>query len=284
MSQRKKVWVSRDETVSTGGVESLPDLLHPEVSISQPSPPHPPAGAPSNDDLEDGIVDEGEDMSLALRRPRHQNQQLPKRFQDVLPQPPPTVPAELADRLPESVGRIVRNPARPASTVRSVFCTPPNIFRLVRQYFSSKPPSHNPEQYMTIADLSFIPGFPQVNKTPEELPPCNNRFYYPDPNRSSFQLGDWYWNQGLQKSQVDYKKLLEIVGDDSFNAADVTSTKWKNINSILGANEYDEGGGEEWEDEDAGWKRSPISIEVPSSHTTEIPGPRVYEAAAHLYH
>lgn len=251
--------------------------------MSLPSPPLPPTGAPSNDDLGDGIIDEGEHTSLAQHRPRHQNQRLPMRFWDILPQPPPTVPAELADRLPASVGRVVNTPPRPASPVRSVFRTPPNIFGLIRQYFSSKPPSHDPEQYMTIADLSFIPGISPVLETSKE-PPCDVRLYHPYPNQSSFQLGDWYWNQGVQKSQGDYKKLLGIVGGKPFNTADVASTKWKNINSILGANEYDEGDGEEWEDEDAGWQRSPISIEVPSSHTTEAPGTRTYQAAAHLYH
>jgi hypothetical protein len=127
-------------------------------------------------------------------------------------------------------------------------------------------------------DLSFIPTAPQ------DIPISSSEtLYHPYPNHSSFQLGDWYWNQGLQKSQASYMKLLEIMSASDFNAADVSSTHWKNINSMLGVNEYDEGDEDEWHDEDAGWKRTPVSIEVPFSRTTEIPGPRVYEAA-HLYH
>jgi len=148
----------------------------------------------------------------------------------------------------------------------------------VCQYFSSTPLSHDPEEYVTMTDLSFIPGTPTVN---EEEPDSSaavvsDSQYYPYPNHSSFQLGDWYWNQGIQKSQGDYIKLIEIIGAETFNAADVSSTHWKQINSKLGANEYDEGDGEEWEDEDAGWKRTPVSIEVPFSRTTEMPGPRVF--------
>ncbi|KAG2742216.1 hypothetical protein P692DRAFT_20750031, partial [Suillus brevipes Sb2] len=226
----------------------------------------------------------GEDMSLAQRRPRHQNRQLPLRFRDVLPQPPPTVPMEVRAQPPESVGSVVTSAQRLAACARTVFRTPPNIFGLVRQYFSSQPPSHDPEEYITLADLSFIPGSPQVPDQPYAFAASSSESqYYPYPNRSSFQLGDWYWNQGVQKSQSDYTKLLEILDGNTFNVADVTSTHWKKINCQLGANEYDEGDGEEWEDEDAGWKCTPVSIEVPFSRTTDTPGPQIYRAAD-LYH
>ncbi|KAG1832764.1 hypothetical protein EV424DRAFT_1312724 [Suillus variegatus] len=185
-----------------------------------------------------------------------------------------------ASQLEEPVS--LHNPSQDSVDVlrdpRSVFRTPPNVFGLVRQYFCAMPPSHDPEEYMTIADLSFIP------EAPQELHASNNHsLYHPYPNCSFFQLGDWYWNQGLQKSQADYMKLLDIIGTSSFSASDVTSTRWKNINSTLGANEYDEGDGDEWQDKDAGWKKTLVSIKVPFSHTTEKPGPRMYEAA-HLYH
>jgi hypothetical protein len=154
----------------------------------------------------------------------------------------------------------------------------------VRQYFSSTPPSHDPETYVTIADLSFIPGSSDVNeKLDSPAAPLTDSQYYPYPNRSSFRLGDWYWNQGVQKSQSDYMKLLEILSDSGFEATDVSSTHWKKINSHLGINEYDEDDEEEWEDEDAGWKRTPVSIQVPFSRTTDTPGPRLYQAAD-LYH
>ena len=236
-------------------------------------------------DYEGGRIDEGEDVSLALRRPRRQDRQLPKRFRDVLPQPPPTVPLEIRDLPPDSTGRVVTSDERSALPVRTVFRTPPNVFGLVRQYFSSEPPSHDPEEYVTLADLSFIPGSHQANEEPHHVPAAssNDSQYYPYPNRSSFELGDWYWNQGVQKSQGDYKKLMDILGGSTFDATEVCSARWKKIDSQLGANEYDEGDGEEWEDEDAGWKRTPVSIEVPFSRNTESPGPRLYEGAD-LYH
>jgi hypothetical protein len=165
-----------------------------------------------------------------------------------------------------------------------VLRTPRNVFGLVRQYFSPEVPLHDPEKYVTIADLSFIPGSSQVDD--EEHAPLaasGGSQYHPYPNRSSFELGNWYWNQGVQKSQTDYVKLMKIMGDSTFKVTDVCSTHWNKINSQLGTNDYDERDGEEWEDEDAGWKRTPVSIEIPFSRTTEIPGSRRYHAAE-LYH
>ncbi|KIK31844.1 hypothetical protein CY34DRAFT_59602, partial [Suillus luteus UH-Slu-Lm8-n1] len=226
-----------------------------------------------------------DDISLAQRRPRRQNRQLPKRFRDILPQPPPTVPSEVRELPPPSVGQVVASHENPTSPSRATFRTPPNIFGLVRQYFSSAPPSHDPEEYVTMADLSFIPGSRTISEEEYDAPVAiaSDSQYYPYPNHSSFQLGDWYWNQGVQKSQEDYTHLLKIIGSETFNTADVSSTHWNEINSKLGANEYDQGDIEEWEDEDAGWKRTPVFINVPFSRTTEVPGPRAFRAAD-LYH
>jgi hypothetical protein len=170
-------------------------------------------------------MDDDGEMSLAQHRPRHLNRQLPMRFRDVLPQPPPTVPPEVRGFLQEPVGRVstVERPVLPVHTVK--FCTCPNVFGLVRQYFSSTPPSHNPEEYIMIADLSIMPTTIQVDQLPYEPPASSSDSqYHPYPNRSSFQLGDWYWNQGVQKSQGDYMKLMDILRSRSFSTEDVSST------------------------------------------------------------
>ncbi|KAG0701859.1 hypothetical protein DFH29DRAFT_999850 [Suillus ampliporus] len=162
--------------LSSGDVNTSTATQYCKAEVAPARPPSSGGGIVSPD-CEVGDIDGGEDISLAQRRSRRQNRQLPLRYRDVLPQPPPTVPSESQ--------------------------------------------------------------------------------YHPYPNRSSFQLGNWYWNQGIQKSQSDYAKLLGILGDNTFNAADVMSTHWKKINCQLGANEYDAGDGDEWEDEDAGWKCTP---------------------------
>ncbi|KAG2091349.1 uncharacterized protein F5147DRAFT_780033 [Suillus discolor] len=299
LSHRKKPCISPDEIrpaglvelneasftghFTSGQVEAFTASQHPEVPVVPLPLPSLVTGSDVTPDCEGEQIDKEDDMSLAQCRPRHKNYQLPMRFRDVLPQPPPTVPLEVRKRLPESVGSLIVS-EQPASLVSAVFRTPPNIFGLVWQYFSSKVPSHDPEEYITITDLSFIPGSPEAIEGPHApVASTNNSQYHPYPNRSSFELGDWYWNHGLQKSQGDYEKLLQILGSSTFNAADISSTCWKKINSQLGTNEYDEEDGEEWEDEDVGWKRTAITIQVPFSRTAEIPGPRLYEAA-HLYH
>ncbi|KAG1820993.1 uncharacterized protein BJ212DRAFT_1478094 [Suillus subaureus] len=126
----------------------------PEVA---PLPAQPPSGggiAPLDHERD---IDGGEDISLAQRRLQCQNRQLPPRFRDVLPQPPPMVPMEVQAQPPESVRSVVTS-AQPLTVhACTVFHTPPNIFGLVHQYFSLQPPSHNPEEYITLTDLSFIP-------------------------------------------------------------------------------------------------------------------------------
>jgi hypothetical protein len=287
-SRRKRTRTSNDG-VGFGTVNESPTqlanlpanhLVSGEVNASQQfnAPVPPPDPSSSVGGIVTGDGEEIEDMSLARRRPRRQNRQMPKRFRDVLPVPPPTVPAGVRELPPASVGEVITS-NESSALPRIVFRTTPNIFGLVRQYFSSTPPSHDPEEYVTITDLSSIPGSPPVNEVSN--PPDSQ--YHPYPNRSSFELGDWYWNQGVQKSQGDFVKLIEILGDSAFSCGDVRSTQWKKVNSRLGLNEYDEEDGVEWEDEDAGWKRTPVSINVPFSRTTDTPGPRVYQAAD-LYH
>jgi hypothetical protein len=111
--------------------------------------------------------------------------------------------------------------------------------------------------------------------------PRDNSFH-PYPNRSSFELGHWYWNGSVQKSHQSFRELIDIVGRPDFDSDDVRSTQWDKINSRLGASTQDEEG-DEWEDEDAGWNKTQVTITVPFSRTTAQPGARPY-VAAELYH
>ncbi|KIK33405.1 hypothetical protein CY34DRAFT_99660 [Suillus luteus UH-Slu-Lm8-n1] len=123
-----------------------------------------------------------------------------------------------------------------------------NVFGFVHQYFSSTPPlSHDPEEAITLQDISVIP--PVVPANLGGLAEPYNPFY-PYPNQSSFKLGHWYWNGTVQKSHQSFKELLDIVGCPDFDPGDVEHTHWDKINLQLGASVDDEGG-DEWEDEDA---------------------------------
>ena len=147
---------------------------------------------------------------------------------------------------------------------RKILDTQCNAFGLYRRYYSHEFPSHDPESEADISSLSDI-------VYSGEHPQASD--YGPYPNKNSFRLGDWYWNHGIQKSQASFKELIHIIGDVDFQPSDIRSTNWDEINKSLakgGVDEY------EWEDEDAGWTASPVSISVPFHRNTPTPGPRDY--------
>ena len=107
--------------------------------------------------------------------------------------------------------------------------------------------------------------------------------FNPYPNENSFLLGDWYWNHGAQKSQKSFKELVEIVSSPKFKPEDVRHNRWSAINKTLGLADFDDKG-EEWEDEDAGWRRSPIAIDVPFHRQMKSPESRRHHVIGYLYH
>ncbi|KAG2092136.1 uncharacterized protein F5147DRAFT_779760 [Suillus discolor] len=73
------------------------------------------------------------------------------------------------------------------------FRTPRNIFGLLHKFFSPKPPSHDPEEVVTLEDVSAIPCSRRERPMDDALDEASP--YYPYPNKSSLELGDWYWNR-----------------------------------------------------------------------------------------
>lgn len=202
------------------------------------------------------------------------NRQPPARYRDILPQPLAPLPPT-----PQLHENSTSEPELPVSNSRqtagSKLQTLPNAFGLIRQYFSDRLPSHDPEEY--------------VDVIPSDEPFCSNILssFSPYPNENSFLLGDWYWNHGNQKSQESFRQLLGIVGHPEFRPEDVRRTTWSKIDAKLGSNPFDRGTGEveeeEWMDEDAGWHRTPITISVPFHNRTKAPGPKNY-LVGDLYH
>jgi hypothetical protein len=136
--------------------------------------------------------------------------------------------------------------------IRQVLTTSLNIFGLFRRYDVVQLPSHDPEENASLDDLSDIPQ--ACLSSPSD---ASRASFYPYPNSSSFRLGDWYWNDGAQKSQSSFKRLVDIIGDPDFNPADVRHVRWDKINSSLGSDSA-----EDWVD-DAGWTNTPVTITVP---------------------
>lgn len=225
-----------------------------------------------------------EDMSLAERRPRRQNRQLPKRFRDILPEPlsrQPTasaMPADLPSNPSPSPNGSNSSDGSFATRVSRMLRTPRNVFGLFRRYCSEHPPSHDPEENIDLSDLSdYAAG---ANGA---LPPQHSETnLYPFPNKSSFLLGEWYWNHGSQKSSKGFSELLNIVGNPDFLPEDVRHAKWAKIDTALAKADFDNEDAE-WINEDAGWKRTPIHISVPFHHRMKNPGPKEY-LVGELYH
>src|ERR1700722_1388352 len=234
--------------------------------------------------LEDAGDTHADDSHLPMmeRRPWTQrlNRRLPLRFRDSLPQSPPPVSTQsnIHSAIPPPVGAETNATGFGSllHPLRRVFTTKRNIFGLFRSYYAIAPPSHDPEERDVLHDLSDIPSpSPPVNS----IPPT----FYPYPNLSSFRLGDWYWNGGIQKSQSSFKELMDIVGDPDFRPADIRDVKWDVINRTLASDDQ-----EEWLDEDAGWRNTPVTISVPYSPRRGVrpppnSGPRNY-TVADFYH
>ena len=179
---------------------------------------------------------------------------------------------------PESIRAHISQPFR---TLR-------NIFGLSRQYLSDKVPSHDPEEHLSLEDLFDEP--PTMDYKMADRPDGDCNPFFPYPNRSSYRLGDWYWNGGAQKSHKSFKELVSIIGDPEFRPEDIRRTKWREIDAELGANDADGNGkvGEEdekaeWLDEDAGWTKNPITISVPFPRNATNPGPKNF-VAGDLYY
>ena len=225
--------------------------------------------------------------SLAERRVRRMNCRLPVRYRDVLPQPPPPPmaapglfppPAEPQASLSVS-SRDLTLGSPPLPRALRFFTTLANSFGLYRRYYSDQPLSHDPEVATTLQDLTLKPPIEEVDSAEQVADNLHATPFYPYPNRSSFLLGDWYWNGGVQKSKDSFKKLIKIVGAPEFWPQDVSSTRWDYINAQLQAEEA----GPDQPFEGASWTKTPITIKVPFHKRTAKPGVYDYHVGD-MYH
>src|SRR6267154_4701873 len=90
-----------------------------------------------------------------------------------------------------------------------------NVFGLVRQFFVEKIPTVDPKECVALADL-----LPLAGNTPVQAPSRHSK-WLPFLNKNSFLLGNWHWNSGLQKLLSEFKELIDIIGDPSFNPDDI---------------------------------------------------------------
>jgi hypothetical protein len=206
---------------------------------------------------------------IAIRKARRAARK-PKRYVDKLPEPPPTLlPLQAENNV--HLDLAMPKDAAPHRTFK-VLRSATNTFGLSRQYYTTKLPSHDPEEAVTLDDLCLTGGS-SVGAAGNSLRhDGSSPEYYPYPNRESFLLGDWYIH-GVQKSQDSFKKLTSIIGDPAFDPSHIRNTNWAKINEILGSSEVEDD--REWMDADAGWVGTPIKLLVPfRRQKTKIEGKR----------
>ncbi|KAG6914130.1 hypothetical protein DXG01_002280 [Tephrocybe rancida] len=170
---------------------------------------------------------------------------------------------------------------KPVEKAFGAFTSQANVFGLSRIYYGEEPPVHGLEEFISLGDLDE--SIPESSSISAPALPSLPSPYFPYPNKNSFALGKWFWNPRMQKSQKSFNELLQIVGSDDFSPKVVQNTCWRTINRILGQNDFDKNDSLEWEDEDAGWKRTPITLEIPfhKHMKTRVTQQRLVR---HLYH
>ena len=234
-----------------------------------------------------------DDLPLAQRRSRRTNRRLPLQFRDMLPEPPLPLPppevlensaqttqAPTANTLSHPVTDIISpvQPDRSLRPLRKFFKTLANTFGLFRLYYTDSVPRHDPEDPYSVAN-TYLPR--ECSDDVPNRPPSANPFY-PYPNECAMRLGDWYWNQGAQKSRDNFKELLNIVGDPAFSSSAISQTRWHTINEKLGRNHFD-GDLPQWLGQDDGWKCSSVTISVPFHSHAKNPGCKSYTVQG-FYH
>ena len=98
----------------------------------------------------------------------------------------------------------------------------------IRQMFLA----HDPDEYVLLIDLSNIPTHTNVAQPT----------FSPYPNRSSFLLGDWYWNGSVQKLQQSFNDLIKIITDSEFQIMDIQNVNWTQIDEELASDNLKEKG------------------------------------------
>jgi Plavaka transposase len=242
------------------------------------------------------------DIGFDEARPKKRVKKLPLRFRvaslqmhdkklaDILPQPAPALPPPGVEATGsgsraspplttlDTTNSVEYGDSGVRGCIRRILDSEKNSFGIFRRYHAEKFPSHDPEGEANLWSMSNIVGanMPRSNTVESGIGHTDSsqvENFGPYPNKSSFRLGEWYWNGDKQKSQHDFKQLLDIVGDEEFQPEDVRTTHWQKINNQLALNNWDK---DDWIDDDAGWRSSPVEISVPFDRNTSNPGVREY--------
>ncbi|KAF6742404.1 hypothetical protein DFP72DRAFT_1081941 [Ephemerocybe angulata] len=261
LQESKGIWEARKKRrLDAGEAENVPrETLSP--------PPPPPVAGPS-------YTQDHLNISLAQRRTRRDRDRPPRYRQT--PTPPPVAPPPPEPPLPqiEDIRRIRPVPSsRNAHGIRRTYLLP--IDERV---------THDPDPVLTERDY-VAAGLHQIKPSAKKNKAAllaGTTSYGPFPNKSSFEVAEWFWNSN-SKSFLEFQKLMGIFKQPSFSFDDVISTDWAKSFHTLGANKDTlpdcEGA---WIDDD-GWRRTKLEIEVPFHNRMRAPGKEVHEVGEFRY-
>ena len=231
----------------------------------------------SDHDRDPSSMDESDDSNkiddrpIAERRPRR-NIRMPARFLDQVPASQAALPPQ-AVSISEPHSKATSHSQQRRSGLRKILKSPRNVFGLVRQYHAETFPSHDPDAGIEPVEhsdvLSDSLDTPNFNSVP--LP----QLIHPYPNENAFLLGEWFWDNSIQKSKSSFNKLIDIISRPEFKPESVQQIPWNSIDEELGRSSDADG---IWLDSepDAGWTESLITISVPFHRLTSKPGPQIY--------
>jgi hypothetical protein len=202
---------------------------------------------------------------------------MPARFLDQVPASQAALPPQ-AVSVSEPHSTSTSQSQQLRSGLQKILKSPRNVFGLVRQYNADSFPSHDPDAELepvehsdVLSDLFNTPNFnsvPNFDLLPQSMT-------HPYPNENAFLLGEWFWDDSVQKSKSSFSKLISIISRPEFKPEDVRKVPWDTINQELGSSDADG----VWLDEpDAGWTESSVTISVPFHRLTSNPGPQIYTA------
>ncbi|KIM51965.1 hypothetical protein SCLCIDRAFT_142181 [Scleroderma citrinum Foug A] len=198
------------------------------------------------------------------RRSRCMSRHLPAHYHDILPQPPPPPMAAPGLLPPLAERQVSLSPTSRDSALGSrllpralrFFTTLANSFGLSHRYYGNRFPTHDPEDATMLQHLTLTPSVVDDRDSAGR----DSALFYPYPNRSSYLLGDWYWNGRIQKSKESFRNLIKIVGNPEFWPGNINTTRWDFINAQLRAGAEENGPGQSFEG--ASWTKTAVTIKV----------------------
>ncbi|EFI26951.1 ubiquitin and ribosomal protein S27a [Coprinopsis cinerea okayama7 len=186
------------------------------------------------------------------------------------PEPPAPVPPQAHVPPEQSAAPTARTSAWVEQS--QVHRTSSNKFGLYREFFGLGLPKHDPDSFLDIQELGDGPLDPALDEVTHDDAPHQGTAdsYHPYPNRSSFELSEWFWGgQSSTNSLARFDALTKVVGDPEFVPADIRATNWAKLHRLLPHAKtigLDEGVPDEndWvDDTNCDWVESKITIEVP---------------------